>query len=88
LGGFVFAHFLLPSVLATCFPSLPAFLATLRRVRKAFFVEEFLLSGSPGEFLLTVNAGACLVFKFHLIYFLPPSFLEEVPLFFGFGPGF
>jgi hypothetical protein len=43
-------------------------------------VEEFLLSGSPGEFLLTVNAGACLVFK--LTHFFLPSYADRFLAFF------
>jgi hypothetical protein len=39
-------------------------------------MEELLLAGSPDEFLLAVNTGACLVFK--IAHFLP-FFLKLEP---------
>jgi hypothetical protein len=56
-------HFLLPSLLAVHLPGLPALLAALRRVSKTLLMEELLLTARPGEFLLTINARSCLVFK-------------------------
>ncbi len=87
------AHCLLPSLLAANLSGLPALLTPFRRVSEAFLVKEFLLSTCPGEFLLTVNAGSCLVFK--LAHFLLPFLLTPrgalvaVSAFgFGTGPGF
>jgi hypothetical protein len=73
-------------LLAAYLPGLPAFLTALGRISKAFLVEELLLTTRPSEFLLTVNAGACLVFK--LTHFLLPFFLPTELSVFGFGPGF
>jgi hypothetical protein len=57
-------------LVAISFASLPTFLAPFRRIGKTFLVKELLLSCCPGEFLLTINAGARLVFK--VTHFLLP----------------
>jgi hypothetical protein len=56
-------------LLAANLASLPALLTPFRWIGEAFLVEELLFATRPGEFLLTVNAGARLVFK--LTHFFP-----------------
>jgi hypothetical protein len=67
---------LLPSLLATNLPGLPALFTTLRRISEAFLMKELLFSGRPGELLFTVNAGAYLIFKFAHFW---PFFLKLEP---------